>query len=159
MAKIHDIDIDDYLKDCVTLEPTAISEEYARVAADLAYWNEQYARAYKKFLQAKLNRERVEARTHLELKEKLKASSDDSKRKGPTVDDLKAAVSSNPEVMAAQEAEVLAEAEKVSLYGAVDAVRAKRDMVTQLGAQFRIEMQNDPVLREQSLGHRRAREG
>lgn len=158
MAKIHDIDVDDYLKNCVALEPTAISEEYTRTPADIAYWNACYARAYKDFLSAKINRERVEARIHLELREKAKAAPDD-KRKGPTVDDIKAAVTCHPEVVAAQEAEILAEVEKVKLFGALDAVRSKRDMVVQLGAQYREEMKNDPVLREQSLGHRRAREG
>lgn len=161
MATIHDIDVDDFLRDCVAVEPTALEEEFVRLPADLAYWNERYARAYKNYAVAKIARERTGARLNIQLREEINAQQTDpkAKAKGPTVDAVAAQVDNHADMIAARDAEIDAEVEKVRLYGVLDAVRSKKDMLVQIGAHIRVEMQNDPVLREQMLGTRRSRDG
>jgi hypothetical protein len=179
LAQIHDLEIDDYLKDCTRIEPTALEEEFVRLPSDLAYWNERYSRAFKAFLCAKIDFERAEARAHIECRETLMieavgkaaevtvSTTEEPKGKkapvvkvkAPTVDDINAATMEHPDLVKAREALLNAEVEKVRLFGVLDAVRAKREMIVSLGAHIRAEMQGDPSLREQSLGARRAREG
>lgn len=162
MARIHELEVEDYLADCVVIEPTALEEEFVRLPADLAYWNARLAGAHRRMLETKLGLERISSRLHLECREKLLADaaskSGEAKIKAPTVSDIEAAVSACPEMHAAQDAALTAEAEKVYIAGVVDAVRTKRDMIISLGAHIRAEMQGDPTLREQSLTMRRARE-
>ena len=56
-----EIVVDAYLYDCVNVEPEALQEEFVRIPADLAYWNERYAQAHREHLLAKLDAERAEA--------------------------------------------------------------------------------------------------
>jgi len=44
--------------------------------------------------------------------------------------------------------------EKIRLYGVIDAVRTKRDMLISIGAQVRAEMESDPSIRERSRGRK-----
>jgi hypothetical protein len=154
--KLNDIDVDEYLATTVSIEPLALEEEFIKMPADLAYWNERYAEAVRGFLTAKIGRERIEARLHIEIRETLAAKGD---KKGPTIADIEAGVSTHPEMIAARDAEIMAEVEKVRLAGVIDAVRAKRDMLVQLGARARIELENDPVIREQARVAHIQREG
>jgi hypothetical protein len=52
-----------------------------------------------------------------------------------------------------------AEVDEKRLRGVLDAVRTKRDMLISLGAHVRIEMEHDPVIREEVRGRRLVREG
>lgn len=173
--KLHDLDVDDYLAECVAIEPTALEEEFVRLPADLAYWNERYSVAYKAQLRAELDRKRVEARLYLECRETLmqaaareaEPESGDTagtkavKRsvKAPTTDQIAAAVQRHPEMIAAQDRELDAEADSHHLRGVLDAVRSKKDALVSIGAQLRAEMQGDPVIRDQVRGTRLSRDG
>jgi hypothetical protein len=152
MALLKDIEIDDYTMQCVNLVPEAIEEEFVRCPADIAYWNERLARALKELLLAKQAREQVGARLHLELKARASLEGKDTKVKPPTVDDLNAAVEVAPEYQAAKLREIEAEVDKARAWGVVEALRVKRDMLVQLGARQRIEMENDPVIRARFAG-------
>ncbi len=77
--------------------------------------------------------------------------------KSPTIDDIKAEVTNHLEYVGARELEIGKEAEKAHLYGIVDGVRCKRDMLIQIGANRRAEMQGDPQLRNETQGTRDAR--
>lgn len=171
MATLYDLDIEDYLKDCVDIEPEALQEEFVRLPADLAYWNHQLALAVKELQQAKFVREQTYARRRTELREDLMAASraayekayeeaeNETERKklrlkAPTVDDIDSAAVSDSEYAEARQREIDAEANKVRMFGIVDAVRTKRDMVIQMGADRRIEMQGDPRLLEVIKAHR-----
>jgi hypothetical protein len=56
----------------------------------------------------------------------------------------------DPDGQQARAKEVAADAERVRLYGVLDALRSKRDMLISLGAHIRAEMQHDPMIRERA---------
>lgn len=163
MAELHDIEVGQYLKDCVDIDPIILEDEFVRLPADLAYWNHQYAQAVKEVQRSKFLREQVGARLHSELREEMMEEAraaaqavvdGDGKKpklkaKAPTIADIEAAGLIHPDYVEAKEREIEAEGNKARLYGIVDAVRTKRDMLIQMGADRRVEMQGDPILREQ----------
>lgn len=156
-VKLHDLDVDEFLKDCVTIEPMALEEEFVRLPADLAYWNERYSMANRTFLRAKIDRERTEARLTIQLREELAKTMPEGKK--PTVDAVGAAVKDHADMNAARNAEIDAEIEKARLYGVLDAVRAKKDMLVSIGAHHRAEMAGDPRIREEARSHREGKDG
>lgn len=166
MAELHDMEVEQYLKDSVDLAPEDLEGEFIRLPADLAYWNHQFALAVQEVHRAKFVREQTYGRRRTELREELvqaardaydtahaEASDADKKKlrlKAPTVDDIDAAVVSDEVYAEAKQREIEAEGTKARLYGVVDAVRTKRDMLIQMGADRRVEMQGDPILRQQA---------
>ena len=163
MAELHDIEVGQYLKDCVDISPEELEDEFIRLPADLAYWNHQYAETIKEAQRAKFLREQTFARLHTDLREEMmneareavvKSLEEDSKSKmkakAPTIADIESAVYTHAEYIAAKEREIQADGEKARLYGVVDAIRTKRDMIIQMGADRRAVMMGDPILREQT---------
>ena len=151
--KLHDLDMDAYLVDCTTIYPETLQEEYVRLPADLAYWSARFADALREFLRLKLKADRMEAQVRIEHRERL--STGGGKVTESMVD---AAVETDPRLHEAQDAALVAECEKVRLYGVLDSIRAKRDMLQSLGAQVRAEMEHDPITRAR-VADRRATEG
>ncbi len=170
MAELHDMEVEQYLKDCVDIDDQDIDGEYIRIAPDLAYWNHQFADAVQELAHAKFNREQTHARRYAGVREELmqaareaydvaaEGATDAEKKKlrikAPTVDDIKAAAESDDEYAAAKLREIEAEGAKARMYGVVDAVRTKRDMLVQMGADRRVEMQGDPIMRDQARQRR-----
>jgi hypothetical protein len=140
---------DEFLRDCVQIEPLALEEEFIRMPADLAYWTQRYAEAQRKCMLAKLDLDETDARLTLMHRERMLAVGDKATEK--IVD---SAVTSDPAMHAARAAFIEAEYEKNKLNGTVDAIRTKKDMLVSLGAHIRAELQGDPALRAQARGHR-----
>lgn len=163
------VDFDEeYLVRSVEIEPLALEEEFIRLPSDLARWNHLYSDAVAAYLSAKFAREQVYASLHGEMRQQLMdqavdaataADAEGKKKarvKAPTVGDIEAAVLLHPDYKAAKEAEIEAERNKAHLYGVVDSVRTKRDMLIQIGAQRRAEMQMDPMIKEETRAQRAA---
>ncbi len=176
VEELRDLEVIEYAIECVDLEPLSLEEEFVRLPADLAYWNERLSRSAAEYQRAKFYREQVAARLHVELREELmqaardvadkaaeEAAASDSKKKAkvsvkpPTIDDIKSAVTTHEEYVGARELEIEKEQEKSSAYGIVDGIRSKRDMLIQIGANRRAEMQGDPQLRTETKEVREAR--
>ena len=149
-ATLHDMEIDRLLLDCVSIDPLSLEEEFVRMPADLAYWNEQYAQAIRDHLYAKHEHDKVRAAVMIELREDASASGAKL-----TVGDLEARVVLDDRVDASHVALIEAEAHKAHMRCRADAVIAKRDMLQSLGAKIRAEM-NDPIVREQHVGSKLA---
>src|SRR5688572_3935542 len=130
-----EVDIDQYLAECLRIEPTVIEEEYVRLPGDLAYWNARYSVAYQRWLQAKLERETTEARLSESWRGQL-----GTKPGRVTVGEVEAKVVQDPLYTQARQAENDAESEKVRLWGVMDALRTKKEMLVSLGAHMRLEM-------------------
>lgn len=143
---LRDIEIDEYLLECVVIEPTMLDEEFTRIPVDLAYWNERYSDSIRVHLISKLEYEQVRARIGLEVRSKV-AESGVKK----TVGDIDAMVSTNPEVSAAYLAYVEADAERQAMRNRVESVNAKREMLQSLGAKMRAEIMSDPGLRDRII--------
>jgi hypothetical protein len=142
-AHLQEIEVEQYLKDSVDIEPTALQEEYVRVPADIAYWNERYSVALRAHLMAKMALDRIYAGLQIETREKLALE-------GGKV--TESTVSANIELNTAYQAArlelVTAEVEAARIKGVSYAVIAKREMIVSLGAHLRIELQHDPIIRE-----------
>lgn len=151
-TRLNDLPIEDYLKDAIQIVPEALEEEFIRVPADIAYWNERHSVALRQHLEAKIERERIQGEllTDPEFAEELEARLG----KKPTVDQLKGGMTTSRRYITARLAEASAEAERARLRGCVEAVASKRDMLISLGAHVRLEMQHDPVLRSRMAGLR-----
>ena len=156
-VELNDVMIERFLKEAIDISPEALEEEFVRVPADLAYWNERYAVSLRMWLSAKVERERIMGELLCdplfieELEEKLQ-------KKKPSVDQIKGAILNHKSYITARISEAANEAEKTRLRGCVDAVASKRDMLISLGAHVRLEMQHDPVLRSRLAGMRDMRE-
>lgn len=147
-------DEEQYLQECVTIEPLAIQEEYIRLPADMSYWNARYADAVRVHLHAKHELERVEAQQQLEQREKLAAEG-----KKPTEAMVSASVLLSDEYNKAKLTAIEAEVGKMRAAGRVDDLHSKREMLISMGAHIRKEMDGDPVLREQMKGARVNKDG
>jgi hypothetical protein len=146
-----------YLKDCVRIEPLALEEEFVRMPADLAYWNERYAKAVRAHLIAKIDGDRSRAWARQALRIKFTNPENAHMLGGGKVTEalLESHITVYPSVRAADDAEIEAEAKKIRLHGIIEAIRTKRDMLISLGANMRAEMQNDPMIKNEQ---REARE-
>jgi hypothetical protein len=144
-ALLNDIEVEKYLRDAVRIEPLALEEEFIRLPADIAYWNERHARALREYLEAKIARER----THGELMcdPKFYEHVEVELGKKPTVEQMKGATLSDERYIASKVRENIADVERQRLRGCVEALSTKRDMLISLGAHVRLEMMHDPVVR------------
>ena len=138
-------DPEQYLDECVAIEPLAIEEEFIRVPSDLAYWNARYSDVYLHYHTCKLTREQVFHRLYEVHSDRLRALSGKA-----TVDQIKAAAEQDPEYTKAKTYEITADAERVRLSGVLDSIRSKRDMLISLGAHTRFSEGRDPSIRQQS---------
>lgn len=143
LDSLGDVEVTQYLRECVTIEPLALEEEFVRVPADLAYWGARWADAQKAAALAKLQRDQVEAAIDAEHRSTAAASGEKVTEK------VIASRVAGDDRMRAIEVELIeAEARASRARAFCDAVRAKRDMVVALGSQVRAEMQANPSLRD-----------
>ncbi len=142
---LNGIEIDAYLLDCVTLLPEALQEEFTRVSADTAYWSRRYSDAHKGYLQAKVKAKRMRALVYIDQRETLL-----SNNVKVTEALIEAKVECDERVQEADDALIVAEVERAEMDGAMEAVRAKKDMLVSIGAHVRAEMARDPMLRDQT---------
>jgi len=145
MAKLGELDVEQFLHDAVQIEPLALQEEYIRVAPDLAYFNERYSRALERSMIAKLAVDQTEARLQIAVRQALLNTSQKI-----TEALVEASVTTHEDMTTAREEQIQADVEKSRLHGVLDAIRTKRDMLVSLGAHVRSELQGDPSLRVQA---------
>lgn len=143
---------DDYLRSCVDIDASDIQAEFQRIPGDLAYWNMQYATALREYLRAELTRKITWARL-----EPVTRAAIIEKGGKPTDTQVKSAVEANSDYIAAQEHEVECEVRKNEVYGFLDSIRSKKEMLISLGAQMRAELEGDPLLRETTKAVRGAK--
>lgn len=117
--------------------PEAIQEEFARLPSDMAFWNARYAEAYRRWLEAKQERETMHGRRYQELRDQLLAAGHAERG---IVADTERSLEIDDVLAVAVAAEIDAEVRKVRLWGVLDALRTKRDMLVSLGAHMRAEM-------------------
>jgi hypothetical protein len=143
VAKLKDLDVSQYLKDCVDMVPEQINEEFARMSADYAYWNEKYAEANRVELVREWEVSKSYASLYLQKKFDLEAAG----KKAPEAS-VDAEVKTSQVYGAAMEAHIEAQAER----------ETKREMLVSAGAHLRQEMQGDPIMRDKAMLARLERE-
>ncbi len=153
MAKLKDLDVSQYLKDCVDMVPEQINEEFARMSADYAYWNEKYSEANRLELVREWEVSKAYASLYLQKKFDLEAAG----KKAPEAS-VDAEVKTSQVYGAAMEAHIEAQAEREHLKGILEALKTKREMLVSAGAHLRQEMQGDPIMRDKAMLARLERE-
>jgi hypothetical protein len=148
-AKLHELTVEEQLKSAVSIDPLLIQEEYVRLPADLAYWNERYVQAYRAQGTAKSRKERLFALLSLQTRQRLV---DEGLK--PTESMVTAHVEGDKSYIAVADSFFAAEVELVRIKGVVEAVRAKKDMLVSVGAHIRAELNSDPSLRSESRSAR-----
>lgn len=128
-----------YQRECVSIRIEAMSDECVRLPSDMAFWAERYAAALERTLTADSATKTAYARAY----EALLMSED---RSGKPMPDSKAQQLAKRDrdysLAIMDEAEALAE--KARIWGVLEAIRAKRDMLIELGATRRREMEMHP---------------
>lgn len=158
-AKLHDLSVEKYLHQCVAIgNPDYLQPEFVRLSADLAYWNVRYSETIGAHLRAKKDLGVVCAKLDILVREQLAASGVRT-----TEAMVKSTTESHDDYLEAYEMLITAEVEKARVYGILDAVRAKKEMLVSLGAYQRLEMQGDAQMRnlgsQQSAVERQTRKG
>lgn len=141
--------LDAFLRESVGIDASNIDGEFRRIPGDLAYWNTLYAHALRDMLKGKMHLDVTRARLDSEMR--IRLLNEGAK---VTESNVAAMVEQDQEFMEVRLAYIDAEVRKNEMFGAVDAVRAKKDMLISLGAQLRAEMGNDPSIREQARSRR-----
>jgi hypothetical protein len=140
---LHDLSVDQYLAQSVTVEPLQLEEEFVRLPADLAYWHARAADALREYQMSKLEQDKTEANLRIVVREHIIATGGK-----PTESQVESGVMLRPEYSEARARTIEAEVEYQRLRGVCEAVRVKRDALVALGQQARAEM-SDPVVRQQ----------
>lgn len=140
---------DSYLRDCVRITPESMNEEFMQLPGVLAYWNQKYAEAHKLYLDSKLDVSVTRARLQPLVREALALAGG-----RVTEAQVEAAIDSNEDYIDAIRRMNAADSLKQEAWGIVDTMRAKREMLVSLGANIRVEMQNDPTIREYARSNR-----
>ena len=133
-----------YLRECVRIDPSKVTEEFVRVPSDLAFWSERYNDAAEAYLRAKMLRDKCAAEVELQVR---RAAMVHGEKLTESIVQARAAV--DEECNAVNLAVIEAEANKNRLRSTVDAILAKKDMLVSVGAHLRAEMGRDPVVRDQ----------
>jgi hypothetical protein len=122
----------------VHIDEHDLTSEFVRVPADLAYYGAEQVNAQGAYLRAKCLKDRVRARTNIQVRNKLAAEG----RKF-TETAIEALVELDDEVLAADENLIQADVARLHLQATLEALKSKRDMLVSLGAQIRAEMQQN----------------
>lgn len=152
MAKLRDLEVDDYYKQCIDFEPALIDEEFTRLSGDFGYWNEMVANASKELMLAEWQEKKTEAQLYLKYKEPAEG------KKPPTEATVDAAIKCDPTYEAAHLKFIEAQYEYTQLAGRAKTISKKAEMLVSLGAQLRQEREGDKRILERSFAERRARE-
>lgn len=127
------------------VDPMLLEEHFAQLPGDLARYNELYAQAFHRLLQAKSAVDREWARIYLETRETSEKMTEAT---------LKAHVEVSEDYQAVRAVVIDAEIDKIRLGGILEAIRAKKDALISIGAHIRAEMGGSPAIRERHRGAR-----
>lgn len=149
-----DAEIDEYLRACVRIDPLLIEDEYKRVSSDMAYWSHRCAELHKTYQLAKLRRDQARGESYRHWRRAL------VKRYGKaTAKDIEAEQDNDLDVLEAEASVIEGEYNRDRAKGVLESIRAKRDMLISLGAHRRVEMQGNPLIRDQARTRRMMQEG
>lgn len=141
-------DKQEYLRQCVHIDPLAVQDEYVRIPSDLAYWNGVYADAQRELQIAKVELDILERELYAVIRGELAITASRVTEKM-----IESGMAQSGVWLDAKRRVANADAAKAKAYGTVDAVRTKKEMLISLGAHIRIEKQGDLVLREHSKSY------
>lgn len=134
------------LDDALAIEPLQLQDEFVKLPSSMGYWNMQYARALHAHGVLKVELSKMEAERDTYWRETL---GDDPSVGRVTEKMVESAIKSDPLYLEAKQRLLDAEAARALIAGYCEAMRAKKDMLIQMGAHIRAEMERDPSIREE----------
>lgn len=137
------------VEDSFNINSLQLEDEFTKLPSKLAYYNALHAAATKVEGLAKVKLGRLEADLYVEVREGMEL---DPKITRVTEKMVDMAVSRHPTLHDAQADYFEIRRKKNVLAGYCDALRAKKDMLIQLGAHVRAEMERDPSIRGERAG-------
>ena len=137
-------EFDEYLAECVAIQPgNDLDGDFRRVSADLAYWAGQHGKAEERYNFAKITLKKVEAEI-MEIASKLPEMG-----AKPAEWKVKMKAAQDSEVYDAGKEYAEACGDKKRVEGILDAIKAKRDMLIQMGADLRKEREIELRLKKE----------
>lgn len=149
MSSEQDVELELSLRERLRIEPLALEEEFVRCPMDIAYLVAVNARAIDGHLRAKAHAKKI--RGLLDLQVRQEAQENGRKLNEGAIDAL---VEISDRWQEVQQAENDAEVARELAKGNLAAMMAKKDMLVQMGANVRAEMERDPMIRKTRVAHR-----
>lgn len=134
------------IRERLRVDPTALTESMERCAGDIAYLGARAARAALAYGRTKIRHKKVRAIVYIDCKNAA-VDTYGSAKGGATVDFINAMVEQDDRLLEAAEDELTEEVRLAVAKSNLDAAKARKDMLVQLGATQRAEMERDPVVR------------
>lgn len=131
------------LRERIAIEPLALEEEFIACPSSIAWVAGRHARALGAHLHAKARAKRIRGLLTIEHRTALRDAGSKA-----TVDEVAASVDRDQRWIEAEAAENNADVMRELAKGQLTSIVAKRDMLVQMGANHRAEMERDPVIRQ-----------
>lgn len=163
MSDVDTLELEAELYNRLKIDPMDLEREFINCAANIAYLGAQHGAALRDNLRAKIRVKKLWALLLIQAREDLEPTSPklgpDGKfsktSKGPTVGEVEAHASQMPAWGQAQEEDTESEVALAIAKTNLTAMLAKRDMLVQMGANVRAEMERDPTIRAHKEHQRR----
>lgn len=149
MALFANKDPDEFVEECVTIDDSSfvtLNQSYVSLPAYLAYWNNRYASVYRYWTERKT----ITEQTYAQLANYYRDALQGMNKTRVTLAEVEHQIVLDVNYQQAKAKETMAESEKIRIYGVIDALRTKKDMLVSLGANMRLEMGSDPMIRDQT---------
>jgi hypothetical protein len=137
------------VEETFNIDSLQLEDEFVKLPAKLAYYNALHAQAAKIEGLAKVKLGRLEADLYVNHREQMEL---DPSVGRVTEKMVESAVERDPTLHEAQATYFEIKRKKGVLSGYCEAIRTKRDMLIQLGAHIRAEMERDPSIRSERAG-------
>jgi hypothetical protein len=138
--------------------PEAIQEEYAAVPADLHRWSAVHAQADQAVRLAELDLESWEAERRLRVMTEWREGNEglpkEQRERPPTEASTDAIVYADPEYARRRRLVIGLLREKADASAMLEGIRAKKEMLVSLGADLRLEREQDITIRDRARPRR-----
>jgi hypothetical protein len=153
------------LRDRLRIDPLALEKEFIEIPAQIAYFGAVYGRSIGEHLRAEIRRKKLwglvvmQARDDLEIENDRAAirETSDATKENRKPKDVKIRITESMVESRAQQSklwedaqldEARAEVHRETSKSNLAAILAKKDMLIQMGANARAEMERDPIIRD-----------
>lgn len=135
--------VEERWREMLRIDPEALNEQFYKCSNEIAYLAAVHAKAIGLHLRAKARSKRLRGLLLIKARVELEAGA-----KKPTESQVDARVEQMVEYQQAQSDEIDADVRRETAKGRVLGALAKKDMLVQLGANRRAEMERDPVIKD-----------
>lgn len=172
MSDLATLELEAELFDRLKIDPLGLDSEFINCAANIAWLGAKHGAALREHLLAKIAAKKLTALYLIQARDDITAEQEDAQttedaqaaKLGKKAKDLKGKVTESmvearayqiPALCRAQEREAEAEVALAIAKTNLTAMLAKRDMLVQMGANVRAEMERDPTIRSHKAHQRR----